>query len=102
MLAAGIGTASDAVLALDAGADGVVAASLHTLPQIAATVAGRCPVLLDGGIRRGADVLQRVGDVLEEAAQHHRAERDAHGDVDEDQSEAVVDQLQVSPGARSW
>ncbi|UXY31780.1 aminotransferase class I/II-fold pyridoxal phosphate-dependent enzyme [Streptomyces sp. HUAS TT20] len=57
LLAAGIGTAVDVVRALDAGAEGVLAASLHTLPEIAATVAGRCPVLLDGGIRRGADVL---------------------------------------------
>src|SRR5207253_6521014 len=31
--------------------------TLDVLPGIAAAVAGRCPVLLDGGIRRGVDAL---------------------------------------------
>lgn len=59
----------DAARAVEAGADGVVVsnhggrqldgapATLEALPAIAAAVAGRIPVLLDGGVRRGTDVL---------------------------------------------
>ncbi|MFH8606836.1 aminotransferase class I/II-fold pyridoxal phosphate-dependent enzyme [Streptomyces sp. NPDC018029] len=57
LLVAGVRTASDAVRAVDSGADGIVVTSLDALPTIAETVAGRCPVLLSGGIRRGADIL---------------------------------------------
>jgi len=70
ILLKGILTASDARRALDAGADGIVVsnhggrqldgapATLEVLPEIIAAVAGNnCPVLLDGGIRRGGDVL---------------------------------------------
>ena len=32
-------------------------AALHALPAVAAAVAGACPVLVDGGIRRGTDIL---------------------------------------------
>ncbi|WP_345688091.1 alpha-hydroxy-acid oxidizing protein [Streptomyces coeruleoprunus] len=32
-------------------------AALDALPEIAAAVGGACPVLLDGGVRRGGDVL---------------------------------------------
>lgn len=57
LLVAGVRTASDALRAVDSGADGIVVTSLDALPAIAETVAGRCPVLLSGGIRRGADIL---------------------------------------------
>ncbi|MER7046597.1 aminotransferase class I/II-fold pyridoxal phosphate-dependent enzyme [Streptomyces jumonjinensis] len=57
LLIAGVRTPEDASRALRSGADGIVAETLDTLPAIAATVAGRCPVLLRGGIGRGADVL---------------------------------------------
>jgi len=69
ILLKGILTGSDAVRAAEAGADGVVVsnhggrqldgapATLDVLPEIAAAVAGRVPVLLDGGVRRGRDVL---------------------------------------------
>ncbi|MEV0412996.1 aminotransferase class I/II-fold pyridoxal phosphate-dependent enzyme [Streptomyces sp. NPDC050448] len=57
LLVAGVRTAADAVLALERGADGLVAEELATLPSIAAAVAGRVPVLLYGGVRRGADIL---------------------------------------------
>ncbi|MFE2326947.1 aminotransferase class I/II-fold pyridoxal phosphate-dependent enzyme [Streptomyces sp. NPDC059385] len=57
LLVAGIRTAADAVLALEGGADGLVAEELAALPSIAAAVAGRIPVLLYGGVRRGADIL---------------------------------------------
>ena len=65
----GILTAEDATLACDHGAAGVVVsnhggrqldgvqASLDALPEVVDAVGDRCEVLLDGGIRRGADVL---------------------------------------------
>jgi (S)-2-hydroxy-acid oxidase len=68
----GILTAQDAVLAIDAGADGIMVsnhggrqldgalASIDVLPEICKAVAGRIPVLLDGGIRRGTDVLKAL------------------------------------------
>ncbi len=33
-------------------------AALHALPPIAATVAGRVPILVDGGVRRGTDIIK--------------------------------------------
>jgi (S)-3,5-dihydroxyphenylglycine transaminase len=69
VLLKGILTAADARRAIEAGADGIVVsnhggrqldgvpATIDVLPEIVAAVAGRCPVLLDGGIRRGRDVL---------------------------------------------
>ena len=35
-------------------------ATISVLPDIAETVAGRVPVLMDGGIRRGTDVLKAL------------------------------------------
>ncbi|MGW4020941.1 alpha-hydroxy acid oxidase [Streptomyces sp. NPDC005009] len=69
ILLKGILTDTDAVRALEAGADGIIVsnhggrqldgvpATLDALPEITAAVAGRLPVLLDGGVRRGRDVL---------------------------------------------
>ncbi|QXJ21468.1 aminotransferase class I/II-fold pyridoxal phosphate-dependent enzyme [Actinomadura graeca] len=69
VLVKGIMTGADARRAADAGADGVVVsnhgggrldgvcASLDALPEVAAAVGGRVPVLLDGGVRRGRDVV---------------------------------------------
>jgi (S)-3,5-dihydroxyphenylglycine transaminase len=69
ILLKGVLTEADAVRAVEAGVDGVVVsnhggrqldgvrASLDALPGIAAAVDGACPVLIDGGVRRGADVL---------------------------------------------
>ncbi|MEV7116689.1 aminotransferase class I/II-fold pyridoxal phosphate-dependent enzyme [Streptomyces anulatus] len=69
VLVKGILTASDARRALVAGADGIMVsnhggrqldgspATLEVLPDIAQAVAGDCPLLLDGGVRRGADIL---------------------------------------------
>jgi isopentenyl diphosphate isomerase/L-lactate dehydrogenase-like FMN-dependent dehydrogenase len=68
----GILTAEDAVLACEAGAAGVVvsnhggrqldgvAASIDALPEVVEAVAGRAEVLLDGGIRRGTDVVKAL------------------------------------------
>lgn len=62
-------TAADAVRGLEAGIDGIVVSShggrqldgvpaaFDALPAISRVVAGRCAVLLDGGVRRGTDVL---------------------------------------------
>ncbi len=62
----------DARRALDEGADGVVVsthggrqvdrsiAALDALPDVVAAVGGRAPVLLDSGVRSGADVLTAV------------------------------------------
>jgi 4-hydroxymandelate oxidase len=35
-------------------------ASIDALPAIAAAVAGRVPLLLDGGIRRGSDIFKAI------------------------------------------
>jgi isopentenyl diphosphate isomerase/L-lactate dehydrogenase-like FMN-dependent dehydrogenase len=68
----GIQTTEDAAIAIDHGIDAIVVsnhggreldhvdATIAMLPEIAATVAGRIPVLLDGGIRRGTDVVKAL------------------------------------------
>ena len=68
----GVLTREDAALACEHGAQAVVvsnhggrqldgvAASLDALPEVVEAVAGRGEVLLDGGIRRGADVLKAL------------------------------------------
>lgn len=72
VLVKGILTAEDARLASDAGADGIVVsnhggrqldgvpASVDALPEVVEAVAGRIPVLMDGGVRRGTDVLRAI------------------------------------------
>lgn len=63
---------ADARLALEAGADGIVVsnhggrqldgipATIDLLEPVVAAVDGRIPVLVDGGIRRGTDVLKAL------------------------------------------
>ncbi|HEX5469504.1 MAG TPA: alpha-hydroxy acid oxidase [Gaiellaceae bacterium] len=65
----GVLTAEDARLACEQGVAGVVVsnhggrqldrvpASLDVLPEVVDAVAGRCRVFMDGGIRRGTDVV---------------------------------------------
>lgn len=72
ILAKGITTPQDAERALAAGMDGLIIsnhggrvldsqpATIDVLPAIVATIAGRCPLLLDGGIRRGTDILKAL------------------------------------------
>lgn len=72
VLVKGVLEAEDAERALAAGARGVVVsnhggrtldtlpATIEVLPEIVAAVAGRAPVLVDGGIRRGTDVLKAL------------------------------------------
>jgi isopentenyl diphosphate isomerase/L-lactate dehydrogenase-like FMN-dependent dehydrogenase len=69
LLLKGILTAEDAELAVAAGVDGIVVSNhggrqldrvpsgIAALPEIVAAVAGRVPILVDGGVRRGTDVL---------------------------------------------
>jgi L-lactate dehydrogenase (cytochrome) len=68
----GVHTADDARCAIDAGADAVVvsnhggrqldgvAATLRVLPEVVAAVNDRIEVLLDGGIRRGGDIVKAL------------------------------------------
>lgn len=68
----GVLTAEDALLAVEHGAAAVVVsnhggrqldgvpASLDALPEVAEAVEGRVPVLMDGGVRRGVDVLKAL------------------------------------------
>ena len=65
----GVLAAGDAERAVAEGVDALIVsnhggrqldgapAALHALPAVAAAVAGACPVLVDGGIRRGTDIL---------------------------------------------
>lgn len=68
----GILTAEDALLAVEHGVDGIIVSNhggrqldtalptIEALPEVAEAVAGRCEVYLDGGIRRGTDVLKAL------------------------------------------
>jgi 4-hydroxymandelate oxidase len=68
----GIQTAEDAVLAVEHGADAIVVsnhggrqldavgATAGLLPEIVEAVAGRIEVYVDGGIRRGSDVVKAL------------------------------------------
>ena len=72
VLVKGILTAEDAELAVAAGVDGVVVsnhggrqldgvpAGITALPEVVDAVAGRVPVLMDGGVRRGTDILKAL------------------------------------------
>ncbi|HLX09169.1 MAG TPA: alpha-hydroxy acid oxidase [Thermoanaerobaculia bacterium] len=72
ILLKGIMAAEDAALAVEHGADGIVVsnhgarnldttpATLEALPGVIEAVDGRLPVLLDGGIRRGTDVVKAL------------------------------------------
>jgi 4-hydroxymandelate oxidase len=72
VLVKGILTAEDALLAVEHGAEGIVVsnhggrqldgvpATLDALPEVVDAVGGRVEVLIDGGIRRGTDVLKAL------------------------------------------
>jgi 4-hydroxymandelate oxidase len=72
VLLKGILNPEDAGRAVQAGAAGIIVsnhgarnldtvpATIDALPAVAAAVAGRVPVLVDGGIRRGTDVLKAI------------------------------------------
>jgi len=68
----GILTAEDAQLAVEHGVDGIIVSnhggrqldttfsSIEALPEVVEAVAGRCEVYMDGGIRRGTDILKAL------------------------------------------
>jgi isopentenyl diphosphate isomerase/L-lactate dehydrogenase-like FMN-dependent dehydrogenase len=72
LLLKGVMCGDDALLAAEAGCDGVIVsnhggrqldgtpASIDVLPEVIAAVSGRIEVLVDGGIRRGTDVVKAL------------------------------------------
>lgn len=72
VLIKGLETREDAVLALKHGADGIIVSNhggraqdtgrgtLEALVEIVPAIRGRIPVIVDGGVRRGSDVLKAL------------------------------------------
>jgi 4-hydroxymandelate oxidase len=72
ILIKGLESGQDAGLAVAHGADGIIVSNhggratdtgrgtLECLPDIAAAVRGRVPIILDGGVRRGTDVVKAL------------------------------------------
>jgi len=72
LLVKGVLRADDAGVAIDAGARGIIVsnhggrqldgaiATADALPAVAAAVGGRVPVLVDGGVRSGVDILRAL------------------------------------------
>ena len=68
----GIATAEDATLALDHGVDMIYVSNhggrqldhgrgaMDVLPEIAAAVGGRAPIIIDGGFNRGTDIVKAL------------------------------------------
>jgi len=68
----GVLSPADAQLAIEQGFSGIIVSNhggrtldtlpptIQVLPQIAEVVQGRVPILLDGGVRRGTDVLKAI------------------------------------------
>ncbi|MFF4759371.1 aminotransferase class I/II-fold pyridoxal phosphate-dependent enzyme [Streptomyces sp. NPDC001292] len=84
------GTAEDAEHAVAAGADGIVFDSLPALPAIAAAVAGRCPVLLRGGVRRGADILVALALGADAVVTDHAGTREETAELVRELTEAMA------------
>ena len=72
ILVKGLLTAEDAALAVEHGADGMIVSNhgarylehapstIEVLPEIVDAVAGRIPILIDGGFRRGSDIFKAL------------------------------------------
>ncbi len=72
ILVKGVLTAEDALLAVERGVAGIVVSNhggrqldgavtgIEALPEVVEAVSGRCEVYMDGGIRRGTDVLKAL------------------------------------------
>ena len=72
LLIKGITHPDDAVLAMEHGVDGIIVsnhggrqldgavATLDALPSICESIQCKIPILIDGGIRRGADILKAI------------------------------------------
>ena len=72
VLLKGLLSPADALLAIDSGIDGIIVSNhggrqldgaisaISALPAIVDAVAGRIPLILDGGVRRGSDVVKAI------------------------------------------
>jgi isopentenyl diphosphate isomerase/L-lactate dehydrogenase-like FMN-dependent dehydrogenase len=72
IIAKGVLTAADARRAVDAGAAAIIVsnhggrqldgapASLRALPEVVAAINGQVEVLMDGGVRRGSDIVKAI------------------------------------------
>ena len=72
LLIKGVLTAGDAERAIALGCDGIVlsnhggrqldycVAAIEVLPEVAAAVGGRMPIIIDGGFRRGTDIVKAL------------------------------------------
>jgi L-lactate dehydrogenase (cytochrome) len=72
VLLKGLLSPADALLAIDSGIDGVIVSNhggrqldgaisaISALPAMVDAVAGRIPLILDGGVRRGSDVIKAI------------------------------------------
>lgn len=72
ILLKGVMHPGDGRIAVEHGVDGIIVsnhggrqldaadATLNALPEVVAAVAGRAPVLVDGGVRRGTDVVKAL------------------------------------------
>ncbi len=72
MLLKGVMNPADAEIGLKAGADGIIVsnhggrcldtqpATVEALPRVVEAVNGRVPVIVDGGIRRGTDIVKAI------------------------------------------
>jgi isopentenyl diphosphate isomerase/L-lactate dehydrogenase-like FMN-dependent dehydrogenase len=72
VLLKGIVTREDAELAVEHGADGIMVSNhggraeeslrptIESLPEVVEGAAGRVPVLVDGGVRRGTDIFKAI------------------------------------------
>lgn len=72
LIVKGLMTHEDARIAVESGADAIVvsnhgarymphvASTIETLPEVVEVVRGRIPVLIDGGFRRGTDILKAL------------------------------------------
>lgn len=72
LLIKGITHPDDAILAMEHGVDGIIVsnhggrqldgavATLDALPSISEAIQGKIPILMDSGVRRGADILKAI------------------------------------------
>jgi 4-hydroxymandelate oxidase len=72
LLVKGIETKEDTAACLNAGVDGIIVSNhggraeesgrgtLDCLPEVVEAAGGRIPILMDGGIRRGADIFKAL------------------------------------------
>ena len=72
ILVKGVLRGDDAVRAVDHGAGGVIVSNhggrqldtvlptIRALPEVVDAVGGRCPVIVDGGIRKGIDIIKAI------------------------------------------